>query len=71
MLLIEQVENTTYAQGCFVKCPVCKTGRLFDKAKGVEVVTIPPYSKMFQRTTAQLYIKCPKCARRVGISFTN
>ena len=72
MLLIEQFDGSAFTQGSFVKCPACKTGRLFDRAEGVQVKTVP--GNHIARGVAsgvQMYIKCPKCARRIGVSFAN
>ena len=71
MLLIEQFDQHKVVLGNFVKCPVCKTGRLFDRAAGVRVVTLTSIQERTKPSDPQLYIKCPKCASRVGISFTN
>ena len=71
MLLIEQFEREVCNQGSFVKCPICKTGRLFDRAKGVQVSTVSISDPKKEKLSVQMFIKCPKCSRRVGVSFTN
>ena len=70
MLLIEQFDDKTPTPGRFVKCPACRTGRLFDRPKSIPVKAMPA-NKAAVNSGAKIYIKCPKCARLIGVSFTN
>ena len=70
MLLIEQFDAKTLAPGRFVKCPACRTGRLFDRPSSVPVMAMPANQSRVT-SGAKIYIKCPKCARLIGVSFTN
>ena len=70
MLLIEQFDNKTPTPGRFVKCPACRLGRLFDRPADIPVAAIPTNPKSTS-SSPRIYIKCPKCSRLIGVSFSN
>lgn len=70
MLLIEQFDGKTPTPGRYVKCPACRTGRLFDRPDGIPVMAMPS-NKRSTSSSAKIYIKCPKCSRLIGVSFAN
>ena len=70
MLLIEQFEKA-YSQGSTVRCPSCRQGRLFDKAAVTRVTAVDVVGKVQNVRDNQIFIKCPKCSRCIGITFAH
>ena len=70
MLLIEQFEKA-YSQGSTVRCPSCRQGRLFDKAAVTRVTAVDVVGKVQNARDNQIFIKCPKCSRCIGITFAH
>ena len=70
MLLIEQFEKA-YSQGSTVRCPACRQGRLFDKAAVTKVAAVGIAGKAHSAKDNQIFIKCPKCSRCIGVTFTH
>ena len=70
MLLIEQFDHSQAKVGT-VRCPVCKQGRLFDKAAVTKVTAVGVAGRAHAARDNQIFIKCPKCARCIGITFAH
>lgn len=64
MLLIEQIYEPDNLKCDYVKCPVCKRGRLCDKPVGEKVMAIAVSGETRQRTGTRIILKCPKCAQK-------
>ena len=67
---IPKIETPDVEHNAFVavRCPVCHKGRLMDAGEDIDISQMQlSSSKQFER--CQCYIKCPKCGRRIGVSF--
>ncbi len=63
-----EIQNVEHSVFVAVRCPVCHKGRLMDAGEDVDISQMQlSSSKQFER--CQCYIKCPKCGRRIGVSF--
>ena len=69
MLLIEQIYETNNLKSDYVKCPVCKHGRLRDKPVGDRAMAIAVSGDSEPRGGARIILKCPKCAQRFLITI--
>ena len=49
-------------------CPVCNTGRIIDRAPGVDASSVMLHAPQ-QAEAAQFFCKCPKCKQQIGISL--
>ena len=69
MLLIEQIYETSNLKIDYVRCPVCKQGRLCDKPVGDKVMVIAVSEEPRHQTGSRIILKCPKCAQRFFITI--
>ena len=69
MLLIEQIYETNGLKSDYVKCPVCKQGRLCDKPMGDKVMVIAVSEGTGHQTGNRIILKCSKCAQRFFITI--
>lgn len=63
MLVIEQLPENSDFESNYVRCPVCKKGRLCDKPAGDKIavaikVTVPV------KKHSRIILKCPKCSQK-------
>lgn len=70
MLLIEQIYEPENFKFDYVRCPVCKRGRLCDKPVGEKAMAIAIRGDSPQKRSSRIILKCPKCSRKFVISFT-
>ena len=69
MLLIERIPETNNVKSDYVKCPVCRGGRLFDKPAGDKAVVIVVHGTTSEKLSQRLIVKCPKCSQKFYISI--
>lgn len=69
MLLIEQIYEPNNMKSDYVKCPVCKRGRLCDKPVGDRVMAIAVSGNAEAQSGARIILKCPKCAQKFLITI--
>ena len=69
MLLIEQIYETNGLKSDYVKCPVCKQGRLCDKPMGDKVMVIAVSEGTGNQTGNRIILKFPKCGQRFIITI--
>lgn len=67
MLLLEQVCEKNEIKSDFVKCPICKRGRLCDKPIGDKVSNTAIESGRNNWTSTRLVLKCPTCGNKFNI----
>ena len=69
MLLIEQIYETNGLKSDYVKCPVCKQGRLCDKPMGDKVMVIAVSEGTGNQAGNRIILKCPICGQRFIITI--
>ena len=69
MLLIERIYETNNLKIDYVRCPVCKQGRLCDKPVGDKVMVIAVSEGTGHQTGNRIILKCPKCGQRFIITM--
>ena len=69
LLYIEMIPETVVVKSDYVKCPVCRGGRLFDKPLGDKAVVIAIHGTTNDQQSKRLIIKCPKCSQKFLISI--
>ena len=69
LLFIEKIPETIIVKSEYVKCPVCRGGRLFDKPAGDKAVVIVVHSTTNEQLSQRMIIKCPKCSQKFLISI--
>ncbi len=70
MLFIEQVYEKDNIKSDYVRCPVCKSGRLCDKPADEKATVIAIKSNHGERTSNGVILKCPKCSRKFYIHLS-
>ena len=60
--MITQLHEDTAIDSDFVRCPICKRGRLCDKTVGDKVRTLWIQDVTCFRQDSGIILKCPKCA---------
>ena len=69
MLLIEQIYETNDLKSDYVRCPVCKQGRLCDKPVGDKVMVIAVSEEHGHQAGSRIILKCPKCGQRFFVTI--
>ena len=64
MLLMQIISEEEKTKMDFLRCPVCKKGRLCDKPPAEKVSVIKGNSLRCENTS-NVIIKCPKCGHKI------
>ena len=67
MLVVERAEKRNAVEFEYLRCPVCKTGRLCDKSTGETVLTVSNDRDL--HSLPRIIVKCPKCASKISIGY--
>ena len=67
MLLIEQISDKSAMLSNYVKCPLCKRGRLCDKPTNIKVKNIVGRLIRDPKEAACVIVKCPSCGQKFNI----
>ncbi len=70
VLLIEQIYEPDNIRCDYVKCPICKRGRLCDKPMGEKAMAIAIQGDSPRKRSHGVILKCPKCSKQFLISLT-
>ena len=70
MILIEQVYEGDDILSGYIKCPLCKHGRLCDKPKGETATVIALEADHHKYSGDTIILKCPKCSHKFLIHFS-
>jgi hypothetical protein len=70
LLFIEQVYNDLNIKSDYIRCPLCKHGRLCDKPIGEKAVAIQLNEGYREQDGDCIILKCPKCSQKFVIHFS-
>lgn len=70
MLLVEQISEKNSMLSNYVRCPLCKRGRLCDKPTHIKVKTIVGRLIRDSKENASIIVKCPSCGQKFNIHFS-
>ena len=69
MLLIEQIYETNGLKSDYVKCPVCKQGRLCDKPMGDKVMVIAVSEGTGHQTGNRIILNVPNADSDLSLQY--
>ena len=64
MLLVQIINEEERIKMDFLRCPVCKKGRLCDKSPS-EKVSVINENSFVSENKSNVIIKCPKCGHKI------
>lgn len=70
MLIVEQINDKSAMLSNYVRCPLCKRGRLCDKPTHIKVKTIVGRFIRDCKESVSVIVKCPSCGQKFNIHLS-
>ena len=71
MIIINQLPKEIPVECEYVKCPICKKGRLCDRAKTTNHIRVISSCTVIDPLMSGIILKCPACAQKFSINISS